>query len=339
MIKIVGDICLTDNDFDSGFGIGSAIVLGQTPFSNIEKCDDEIWVGNMECVLSNTTNRTGHNKGCFRASPNSLEIDHLIDCYSVANNHIMEHGCEAYKETLASIRNHKKQYVGSKNKKTILLADGGKKIAISSFSLRCDNSGYEPDYWYAPELEEIRLECGNYTGADYRVAYIHWGVEFVPYPYAEQQKLAHFLVDIGYDLIIGHHPHVLQGHEEYKGKHIFYSLGNFVFNMAYPDATIGLVVAFDPLSAGVSMEYIKIGDDYCPAIIQESEVPERLRMKHLNSLIGLNPNVEQYSRASNTFLKKYRRSHHSFIIRNLFKYDLSILKGMIMNFIHDRMRK
>lgn len=336
MIKFVGDICLTDNDFDIGFGVGSRISRGLAPFSNIKKGEEEIWVGNLECVLSNSTIRKGYNKACFRSAPESLRIDQLIDCYGVANNHIMEHGSEAYKETLAAIRNNGKVYVGSKDKKTVVLSDGGKRIAISSFSLRCDNTGFETEYWYAPELEEIKEEDNEYFDADYRVAYIHWGVEFVPYPYAEQQKLAHYLVDNGYDLIIGHHPHVLQGYEIYKRKYIYYSLGNCVFNMAYPDTNIGLIVSLEPITGIVSSEYLKIGRDYCPSIVKESDIPVRLKLEHLNTMIGAYPNVEQYCRASNTYLKKYRRSHHVSILRNLFKYDLAFLKGMVMNFIHER---
>ena len=336
MIRFTGDICLSDNDFDSGFGVGSRIMKGLNPLSGIVKREGDIWVGNLECVLSDSTVRAGYNKSCFRLTPEAFTFDKLIDCYCVANNHIMQHGIDAYKETLDTLRRCGKDYVGSKDRKTVVLSDEGKKIAVTSFSLRCDNTGFETGYWYAPELDELKDECSKYMEADYRVAYIHWGVEFVPYPYAEQQKYAHYLIDSGFDMIIGHHPHVVQGYEVYKGKHIFYSLGNFVFNMAYPAANTGLVVSFDPGSAEVSMDYVRIGKDFTPAFVDESAVPDNLRLDYLNGQMGLFPNVEQYNEASMAYLRKYRKSHHAYIARSIFRYKPSFLKGMIMNFVHER---
>ena len=336
MLKFVGDICLADNDFDKGFGVGSKLMRGYNPFANIVKSDDEVWIGNMECVLSKSSERSGYNKDCFRVSPEVLSIDRLIDCYSVANNHIMEHGADAYMETVEAIRRYHKDYVGSNNRKTIVLNDCGKTVAITSFSLRCDNTGFDPMYWYNPELKELRAESERYSDVDVKIAYIHWGVEFIPYPYLEQQKLAHYLVDIGYDLIIGVHPHVLQGLEIYKGKPIYYSLGNFVFNMAYPDTRIGLVVSYDPIKQVASHEYVEIDSTYSPKLISQDEVSNSLRIHNLSPIIGRNSNIEQYVRDAGFYLKKYRRYHHMAILKNLFKYDFSFLRGMISTFIKSR---
>ena len=336
MIKFVGDICLSDNDFDKGYGVGSMMMKRHNPFGQITKRKEEIWVGNMECVLSESTTRTGYNSKSFRESPEILELDTLIDCYSVANNHIMEHGSIAYQDTLETIKKNGKQYVGSKDCKTIVLDDCGKRVAISSFSLRCDNTGFEPDYWYNPDMDELKAECERYFDVDIKIAYIHWGVEFIPYPYLEQQKLAHYLVDFGYDLIIGVHPHVLQGLEIYKGKPIYYSLGNFVFNMAYPDTRIGLVVSYDPIKQVVSHEYVEIDSTYSPKLISQDEVSNSLRIHNLSPIIGRNSNIEQYVRDAGFYLKKYRRYHHMAILKNLFKYDFSFLRGMISTFIKSR---
>jgi len=61
----------------------------------------------------------------------------------------------------------------------------------------------------------------------------HWGTEYTPLPNKFQRNTAHAFIDAGVDAIIGHHPHVVQAVEEYKGKPIFYSLGNFVFDMYF----------------------------------------------------------------------------------------------------------
>ena len=98
---------------------------------------------------------------------------------------------------------------------------------------RPENFSETPLYWSMPEYSEIEEEIEKLSGCDFRIAYVHWGNEFINYPYVDQKNLAHLMIDKGADIIIGMHPHVLQGFEVYKGKYIFYSLGNFVFNMPW----------------------------------------------------------------------------------------------------------
>jgi poly-gamma-glutamate synthesis protein (capsule biosynthesis protein) len=71
--------------------------------------------------------------------------------------------------------------------------------------------------------------------SDVQIAFIHWGDEYVRVHNAEQQALAHALVDHGIDAVIGHHPHVMQDVEKYGGVPIFYSLGNLVFDQYFSD--------------------------------------------------------------------------------------------------------
>ena len=66
---------------------------------------------------------------------------------------------------------------------------------------------------------------------------VHWGQEYHLENSSSQQELAHKIIEAGADLIIGHHPHVVQSIEEYKGKLIFYSLGNFVFDQYFSEET------------------------------------------------------------------------------------------------------
>jgi poly-gamma-glutamate synthesis protein (capsule biosynthesis protein) len=75
------------------------------------------------------------------------------------------------------------------------------------------------------------------------IVYAHWGVEYEKNASQKEKELAHQFVDAGADLVIGSHPHVVQEKEEYKGKMIYYSLGNFIFDQYFnPDATQGLTV-------------------------------------------------------------------------------------------------
>jgi poly-gamma-glutamate synthesis protein (capsule biosynthesis protein) len=70
-------------------------------------------------------------------------------------------------------------------------------------------------------------------GADFVIVSVHWGIEFQPHPLPKQIEAAHLLVDAGADLVLGHHPHVLQEVERYHGGVIAYSLGNFVFDEGF----------------------------------------------------------------------------------------------------------
>ena len=81
-----------------------------------------------------------------------------------------------------------------------------------------------------PSIKSIRKAAKN---SDYVVAFLHWGVERKSHPESYQRALARKYIDAGADLVVGCHPHVLQGFEYYKGKPIAYSLGNFWFNNAY----------------------------------------------------------------------------------------------------------
>jgi poly-gamma-glutamate synthesis protein (capsule biosynthesis protein) len=85
------------------------------------------------------------------------------------------------------------------------------------------------------------------------IAYIHWGIEREETPNDLQKNLARQLIDAGADLVIGAHPHVLQGIEYYKGKPIIYSLGNFIFGSSIPRTAL-LKVTFEPASDGQSGE-------------------------------------------------------------------------------------
>ena len=92
-------------------------------------------------------------------------------------------------------------------------------------------SGYDPTIL----LEEIK-KAGE--SCDYVVVYVHWGVERDEKPQEYQRVLGKKIIDAGADLVIGSHPHVLQGIEYYNGKPICYSLGNFIFGSSIPKTAL-----------------------------------------------------------------------------------------------------
>lgn len=296
MLRIVGDVNLTDGYFDVGYGIGTSLRLKQNPFKNIAINPDEKWIGNFEGVASEYTINNGLAANQFRVSPEYLTHFKHMDYYGVANNHVMQHGDTAYNDTIKVLNQLGATTFGSKINKSIVFLENGRKVSITGLCQRLDQFSQKPLYWHNPNIADIKDELSNIPCDAFKIAYLHWGYEFINYPSQMQKIFAHELIDMGFDLIIGMHPHVLQGFEQYKSKYIFYSLGNFSFNMPWEPTKYGLIVNVHLEGAlhRVDYNYIYINDDYTPIIIEEKDVPDDFRLNYLNTLVKKNVNGEQY---------------------------------------------
>ena len=121
MINFVGDINLTDWMFNVGFGIGTNIEKGLNPLKYLERNDGDVWIGNFEGVASSDSANSGIYAKAFRVDPNTLNKVSHMDMYGFANNHAMEHGPEAYLETVKAIENYGSKVFGLRDKKTYIL--------------------------------------------------------------------------------------------------------------------------------------------------------------------------------------------------------------------------
>lgn len=217
---------------------------------NIEKMNPFIFVseelrrgdiifGNLERPFSNR-GKPQKNEWCLYSPPetvNSLKYAGF-NLLSLANNHIFDYGYEGFEDTVAFLKQNNIFCFGAgKN-----LEEAQKPAIISINDISIGFLGYEWEFMEsvnatnnnfgtAPLREEIILEDVKNLKekADVIVVSLHWGYDRERYPSPGQRKLAHRLVDVGTDLVLGHHPHVLQGIEYYKDGIIAYSLGNFVF--------------------------------------------------------------------------------------------------------------
>lgn len=174
-----------------------------------------------------------------------------FDLLNLANNHAMDQGREGLLDTVDILADAGIKSLGagksrSEARKPVFIEKGGVRVGFLGYS-DFPPEGYIYDEDKAdvarPDLktlgEEVRADAED---CDVLVVSFHWGKEFDHYPGKMQQELAHAAVDNGADIVIGHHPHVLQGIENYKGKLIFYSLGNFVFDRQLPKGTDETVV-------------------------------------------------------------------------------------------------
>lgn len=333
MLVFTGDVNLTDWYFNAGFGLGTRIADGFNPFHNIVRKNGDVWIGNFEGVASCASNKTGFSREVFRVEPKTLMKLNHFDLYGFANNHAMQHGNESYLQTVNSIEGYGSKCFGSKNQKTILIEHQSQKVSFTGMSLRIDEFSEAPLYWHNPEYDDIKTEMQRIPADTFKVLYIHWGNEYINRPSSAQKKLAHWLIDVGFDLIIGMHPHVLQGFEIYKGKHIFYSLGNFVFEMAWAPTRIGAVVELDLTTKSLLVHYSIIEKDSAPRIVDVSSVPYEWRFEHLNEVLRKEDNSEQYHEEIRKNYAKYRRANHMYILGNIIKHPslgISLAKDFVI---------
>ncbi|MCL1868136.1 MAG: CapA family protein [Paludibacter sp.] len=224
-------------------------------FSNVapffKSCDAV--VVNLECPA--TERNTPINKRfIFRAEPKWLQSlkNAGITHAALANNHTNDQGRQGLKDTYNNLKINDLIPIGAgKNTieaaKPIIIKKGNIKVAVfNSVIVPLENWVVLPDEFSVNQLsvnelcEKIRY-FRQKNKKCYIVAVLHWGVEYSPLPTADQRFEAHSLIDAGADVVIGHHPHVVQPIEYYQNKPIFYSLGNFVFDSKKPAANEGIL--------------------------------------------------------------------------------------------------
>jgi poly-gamma-glutamate capsule biosynthesis protein CapA/YwtB (metallophosphatase superfamily) len=203
----------------------------------------DITVANLETPVSGR-GAAITKKYAYRSSPAGLPAFKQagFDLVNLANNHILDYGVEGMLDTFAQLNQSQIRYVGAGRDaqeayQPVIMQKDGLKVAFLGFSrVVPDHSwkageqlpGVAETYNSNPPVESVQRAKNE---ADVVVVLVHWGKERESKPVEHQTQLAHRYIDAGADLVVGSHPHVLQGFEQYKGKWIAYSLGNFVFTM------------------------------------------------------------------------------------------------------------
>lgn len=225
------------------------------PFNLLEMKADLI-VGNLEGQISDK----GVNVGTiysFRVNPGMINPlkEAGFNILNVNNNHFNDYTQTAFLDCLERLKENNIDYFGGgKNEEeafsSLIKEINGTKIAFLSYM------DLGTSYWRAQEdkagiawIEEADLEKISQDikkakkEADILIVSMHSGTEYSQEISSFQEKLAKIAIDNGADLVIGHHPHVVQKYEEYKGKYIFYSLGNFIFDQSFSEETMtGMIV-------------------------------------------------------------------------------------------------
>lgn len=207
-----------------------------------EMRDADLFMLNEEFPFSLRGEPMEDKQYTFRTDPKYVSIlqDLGTDLVTVANNHALDFGQDAFCDTLDTLKQAGITCVG-----------GGYHIAEASAPAVCTVNGQtfaifaatrvSPSYdWYATDSQPGMFQTYDPTKLnaaiaeaeetyDHTIVFVHWGIEHVEYPEDYQRVLAKGYIDAGADLIIGCHPHILQGFEYYRDVPVIYSLGNYLF--------------------------------------------------------------------------------------------------------------
>lgn len=182
---------------------------------------DDLTTVNLETTLTTATQKA-EKKFRFKGDPSYVKILTLggIESVNLANNHIRDYLEQGYQDTIATLKKENIGYFGYENKYLTTVKD----VKVGALGYEGWNDTTEIRDRVSRDIMELRNQ-----GAQIVLVHFHWGIEREYVPTAQQKSLARYTVDAGADLVLGHHPHVVQGIEEYNGKFIVYSLGNFMF--------------------------------------------------------------------------------------------------------------
>jgi hypothetical protein len=207
----------------------------------------EITFANLDCTFDCSGIPPHPDEYLVSAPVEQLDLIAALgmDVVSQANNHSMDYGGDSLAITRAGLRRRNVATVGTGGN----LAEAGSPVIIERKGTKVGVLAYaSTHHWVgayaaglaspgvAPlEIQEVEGAVKELAGeVDCVVVSMHWGKEFLSYPPPENVSVAHRIVDAGAKIVLGHHPHVVQGIENYQDGVICYSLGNFVFP-DYPD--------------------------------------------------------------------------------------------------------
>jgi len=355
-LNAVGDVMLGDFPLTLGFGVRSRILTdnGKDLFRNIKHIlkNSDVCFGNLETVLSDQGIIEQDIRSFqMRGSPHFAGMlkDAGFNVMSVANNHAMQHGSAAFAETVDIMDDQGILPVG------VAEADGrivprfiqvkGIKVCFLAYSMRPEK--YCPSIFYASaDTNAVCEDIRRYKEkCDVVIVSLHWGDEFVQVPSPTQVKDAHSFVDAGAALIIGHHPHVIQGIEKYNNAIIAYSLGNFVFDFWQKKMRETMILHCDLSCNGVEkydVSTVYIDNDYSPELMTGKQRKYALsRLERLSLRIGkldLNSESEtrRYDMSVKIALLLNKLENRWFFLKSMGRYERWVTVQSLKGFIRAR---
>ena len=225
-LSVVGDCTLgTDETFDYDTSLNAYYDNNGKDyfFKNVKSIfeADDLTIANFEGTLTDSDARED-KAFAFKAPAEYAQIltSGSVEAVNTANNHSHDYGEQSYMDTLTALDNAGITHFGYDD--TAVIDIKGIKVGLVGIYELKDHLGREQQL--KDNIAKVKAD-----GAELIVVIFHWGNETETVPDTNQMTLGRLAIDEGADLVCGHHPHVLQGIETYKGKNIVYSLGNFCF--------------------------------------------------------------------------------------------------------------
>jgi poly-gamma-glutamate synthesis protein (capsule biosynthesis protein) len=224
-VSAAGD-CTIGYDLDFGYSNSYNNFVDrygyEYPFKNVRDIfkNDDITVVNLETTFTNAEKRA-EKEFKFKGKPEYVNIlkSGFVDTVNISNNHIHDYLQKGFDDTISALKEAGIGFFGEDYK--YIKEVKNIKIGFLGYT-GWDNNKAAKDKISA-DIKKLKEEC--------RIVVVNflWGIERTNYPYSVQTDLGRFCIDSGADLVIGEHPHVIQGIETYKGKNIIYSMGNFSY--------------------------------------------------------------------------------------------------------------
>ena len=295
-ISAAGDCTI---GWDTNFGYGSRLdkVFKDNSedygyfYKNVKDIfkNDDITYVNLEGTFTNSNSKV-EKKFNFKAPPSFVEVlkKGNVEVVGIANNHSYDYGNQGFSDTVQTLKSNNIEYFGYEN----YLIKEVNDINVCFFGL------IDID---AKKYSEVDKAINYFSDKNcgLTIAAMHWGIEKDYNQTDAQIKLGHYMIDNGVDLVLGSHPHVIQGIEKYNDKYIIYSLGNFLFGgnpnptdkdtfiyqqtFTFKDGELVLDDNINILPAAISSTYKK--NNYQPTLVSGKDA-ERVINKINNKSIN-----------------------------------------------------
>lgn len=231
-VSVVGDCTLgTDENFDYSTSLNNYFENygPEYFFQNVKHIfeNDDLTIANNEGTFTNSETRED-KQFAFKGHTNFAKIysSSSVEAVNTANNHSSDYGEQSFTDTMNALDAENVVHFGY-DETAVMEIKGVKVGLVGIYELR-DHQGRVQQL--KDNIAKVKAD-----GAQLVIVIFHWGNEKETVPDENQMTLGRLAIDEGADLVCGHHPHVLQGIENYKGKNIVYSLGNFCFGgNSYP---------------------------------------------------------------------------------------------------------
>ena len=255
LLAFAGDVMFSDSFLASYDKSGISAIADSEMLERMQNAD--LFVINEEFPFSLRGEAMEDKQFTFRADPKYVEIFQKmgVDIATGANNHALDFGRDAFLATLDTLKSAGITCIGGGYHLSEASAPAVQTIKGQTFAIFGATRVSPSATWYASDSQAGLFQTYDatllnqkiaeaHTEYDHVIVFVHWGIEKNETPEDYQRSLAKGYIDAGADLVVGCHPHVLQGFEYYNGVPIVYSLGNYLFGNRDGD-TVLLEASYD----------------------------------------------------------------------------------------------